>query len=43
MKRILPKSALAKVSFLDNAKALEEIFDLEKLPKGKLHDFSVKG
>jgi hypothetical protein len=35
IKRVLPKSALDKIIFLDKQVDLERVFDLESLPKGK--------
>lgn len=36
VKKVLPKSALDKVAFLNKQKELEEVFDLDRLPKGNL-------
>jgi hypothetical protein len=35
VKRVLPKSALDKVIFLDKEADVEKVFDLDNLPKGK--------
>lgn len=35
VKRILPKSALEKVNFLDTKEALESVFYLDRLPQCK--------
>ena len=37
VKRVLPKSALDKVAFLNREKELAQIFDLDRLPKGRSH------
>ena len=36
VKKILPKTALERIRFIDQPSQLEEIFDLDRLPKGKL-------
>ncbi|WWD06086.1 hypothetical protein V865_004171 [Kwoniella europaea PYCC6329] len=42
IKRVLPRSALEKVAFLDNKENLEAVFDLDKLPRayGGNHSYS---
>lgn len=35
VRRVLPKSALEKVNFLDTKQELKEVFDLDKLPKSR--------
>ncbi|OCF44295.1 hypothetical protein I317_01913 [Kwoniella heveanensis CBS 569] len=41
IKRVLPRSALEKVAFLDTAQAVEEVFEFSKLPQayGGTHPF----
>ena len=40
VKRVLPKSALDKVAFLNHEKDVVQVFDLDRLPKGKSGRFA---
>lgn len=42
VKKVLPKSALDKVAFLNKPKELEQVFDLDRLPTGKLKRILVQ-
>jgi hypothetical protein len=35
VKRVLPRAALEKFSFLDSPAAIDEVFDLHHLPRGE--------
>lgn len=43
VKRVLPKSALDKIIFLDKTADIERVFDLDRLPMGTLKSQIASG